>query len=351
MDIAADLLIDDRMETMAKKQAFITLKDHKENFQNNPACRLINPAKSEVGQVSKKILDRINHNLRITTAVNQWNNSTSVINWFKNLSNKQQHTFLVFDIVEYHPSITEDLLLKAINFAKQLTPVTDKETHIIQHARKSLLFHNDSPWVKKNNDSLFDVTMGSHDGAEICELVGTFLLNKLSEKIKKENIGLYRDDGLAVLRNTTSSKADRLRKDITKIFQEHGLRITVQTNLKVVDYLDITLNLNNETFKPYRKPNDTPMYINIHSNHSPIIKRRIPEAINKRVSSISSDESIFNEAAPLYNEALASSGYKNQLQYDPPTNGNRKKRNHPRNIIWFNPHSARTSKQTSDTSS
>ncbi len=172
--------IDDRMESMAKKQAFITLKDHKENFQNNPACRLINPAKSEVGLVSKKILDRMNHNLRAATSVNQWKSSTSVINWFKSIGNKQQHTFLMFDIVEYYPSITEDLLLKAINFAKQHTPITDKEVQIIRRARKSLLFYNDSAWAKKNNESLFDVTMGSYDGAEICELVGTFLLSKLS---------------------------------------------------------------------------------------------------------------------------------------------------------------------------
>eukprot|EP00112_Aurelia_sp_Birch-Aquarium-sp1_P007046 Seg177.1 transcript_id=Seg177.1/GoldUCD/mRNA.D3Y31 product="hypothetical protein" protein_id=Seg177.1/GoldUCD/D3Y31 len=43
--IASDLEIEERMETMAKKQAFITLKDHKENFNNSPTCRLINPAK------------------------------------------------------------------------------------------------------------------------------------------------------------------------------------------------------------------------------------------------------------------------------------------------------------------
>ena len=52
--IAADLKIDDRTECIAPQQAFITLKDHKENFANNPTCRLMNPAKSELGIVSKK---------------------------------------------------------------------------------------------------------------------------------------------------------------------------------------------------------------------------------------------------------------------------------------------------------
>ena len=53
--IAAELKIDDRTECIAPRQAFITLKDHKENFANNPTCRLINPAKSELGIVSKKM--------------------------------------------------------------------------------------------------------------------------------------------------------------------------------------------------------------------------------------------------------------------------------------------------------
>ncbi len=106
---------------MAKKDAFITLKDRKENFHNNPTCRLINPAKSRVDLVSKIDLDRINSNLREITSVNQWKFSILVMNWFKNIRDKQHHTFLIFYIVEYYPSITRDLLLKAINFAKQHT--------------------------------------------------------------------------------------------------------------------------------------------------------------------------------------------------------------------------------------
>ena len=50
---ATSLGIQDRTTTLAKKQAFITMKDHKENFNNAPKCRLINPAKSIIGRVSK----------------------------------------------------------------------------------------------------------------------------------------------------------------------------------------------------------------------------------------------------------------------------------------------------------
>jgi hypothetical protein len=53
---------------------------------------------------------------------------------------------------------------------------------------------------KDGSNSLFDVNMGSFDGAEICELVGLFVLNHLGKRFGKENIGLYRDDGLAIIK-------------------------------------------------------------------------------------------------------------------------------------------------------
>lgn len=68
--IAKELQIDDRISPMEEKQAFITLKDHKDNFNNNPTCRLINPAKSEMGKVSKVILESINETIRKASKAN-----------------------------------------------------------------------------------------------------------------------------------------------------------------------------------------------------------------------------------------------------------------------------------------
>ena len=123
-----------------------------------------------------------------------------------------------------------------------------------------LLFNEEKPWVKKGSASTFDVTMGSYDGAEICELVGLFILERLGETFGHENIGLYRDDGLAALKNVNGKQADKSRKALIEIFNSFGLKITVQTNQKVVNFLDITFNLHNGTFQPYRKPNDEPLY-------------------------------------------------------------------------------------------
>ena len=103
------------MEPMADTQAFISLKDHKEDFDNHPKCRLINPAKSNLGKVCKVILDKINKEIREETRANQWRNSDDTISWFKSIiNNKNKHTFLSFDIADFYPSISEDLLDQAI---------------------------------------------------------------------------------------------------------------------------------------------------------------------------------------------------------------------------------------------
>ena len=112
--------------------------------------------------------------------------------------------------------------------------------------------------------------MGGYDGAEICELVGLFILHHLEQKLNLTSIGLYRDDGLAAMKNHSGPKADRTRKQLIQIFQSFGLQITVQTNLKSINFLDINLNLETGIHQPYRKPNDLPMYINAKSNHPPI---------------------------------------------------------------------------------
>ena len=82
---------------------------------------------------------------------------------------------------------------------------------IKKHARKSLLYNNSESWIKKDS-GLFDVTMGAYDGAEICELVGTFLLHKLSLKYNKNKIGLYRNDGLAIFKNISGPKSEKIKR-------------------------------------------------------------------------------------------------------------------------------------------
>ena len=163
--IAKKLEIADRVECMARKPVYITIKDHKENFNTNPKCRLINPAKSEIRKASKCIVENINKTIRETLHCNQWRNTSNVINWFQNITDKGNYIFIQFDIEEFYPSITKHVLLKAIEHAKLYTSITQQELDIILHARKSLLFSKNKPWEKTINESLFDIRMGSYDGA------------------------------------------------------------------------------------------------------------------------------------------------------------------------------------------
>ena len=284
--------------------------------------------------VSEQILEEINRELVNATKVNQWKNTSSVLQWYRQLPNKRNSTFICFDVVEFYPSISEALLNQALDFACQHVNISATDRQIIINAKHSLLFSNGQPWKKKNSNSLFDVTMGSYDGAETCELVGCYLLSQLNE-IPGVEIGLYRDDGLAVLQQTPSA-TERIKKEICKIFRKCNLKITIEANKKVVNFLDVTLDLNTEKFKPYSKPSSTPLYVHSKSNHPPNIIKNIPESVNRRLSEISSDEAVFNEAATPYQDALHKSGYTYKLEFKPPQKAPPQRRNRSRKIIWFN---------------
>ena len=49
--------------------------------------------------------------------------------------------------------------------------------------------------------------------------------------------------------------------------------------MKIVNYLDVLLNLNNSNYKPYHKPDNKILYI--HSNHPPSILKQIPHRLKK----------------------------------------------------------------------
>ena len=182
---------------------------------------------------------------------NHWRNTTTVINWFKLLPKNDKSRFTKFYIVEFYQSISEELLNRSNSFARSITTISDSVINIIHPSRKSLLFERTSACVKKGNNSLFDVTMGSYDGAEICEPVGLYLLNQLSTVIDKSSVGLYRDDGLAAINNENGPKLHRISKDIIALFKKEGLSITIETNLIETDFLDVTFNLATKKYSPF----------------------------------------------------------------------------------------------------
>ena len=198
------------------------------------------------------------------------------------------------------------------------------------------MISKNKPWKKTTNESLFDVTMGSYAGAEICKLVGLHILSFLGKVYGIQNVGLYQDDGLACLHKISGPASDKIWKDMIKTFQENfGLKITITTNLKTVNFLAITFNLCTRKYQSYKKPNDTPTYISANSNQLPNIIKALPNNISKRISNISSDKATFNNAAPSCNDVLSASGYKENLTYQQDLTPSKKVRQ--RKIIWFNP--------------
>ncbi len=81
--------------------------------------------------------------------------------------------------------------------------------------------------------------LGSFDGAEICDLVGIFLLKDLAKKFGNKLVGLYRDDGLAIIQSKSARIADKVRNKMHEIFKTHGLRITAEISHQIVNSLDI----------------------------------------------------------------------------------------------------------------
>ena len=120
----------------------------------------------------------------------------------------------------------------AITFAKTLISITDPDLKIIKRCKRSLLFSKGEVWKKKSTASYFDVTMGSYDGAEICELVDVYILSHLGTIINKKKMVLYRNDGLITLRGANGQKTDKTRKNIKDIFKNIGFKSDIMANLK-----------------------------------------------------------------------------------------------------------------------
>ena len=186
------------MECHSEANAFLTIKDHKDEFPNSIKCRVINPASNNLGKVSKRILDKISTKCREGTGVNQWRSTQDVLQWFSGVhaanATKKKAKFLQLDISEFYLSISEELLRNSIRFAKNYTTIEQEEEELIMACRKSILFNDGRVWTKKEKN--FDVTMGAQDGAEIAELTGIYLLQQVNDSLskmeQKAHRGLYR---------------------------------------------------------------------------------------------------------------------------------------------------------------
>ena len=147
-------------------------------------------------------------------------------------------------------------------------------------------------------------------------------------------VGLYRDDGLACFENVSGPQAEKIRKDVFKIFkQEFDLNITRKTNLKIVNFLDVTLNLSMGKYQPCNKLDNDPLYIDINYNHPRNITKNLLHSISNQ------RKSLFNGTKDLYNNTLKTNGYKQNIkfQHNVFLEAQKRKSNRVYKVIWFNP--------------
>ena len=174
--------------------------------------------------------------------------------------------------------------------------------------------------------------MGCFDGAEKCNLVGLYLLSLLIQL--GITVGLFRDDGAAVT-TLPPKEAEKLKSKIVKIFKAEGLDITIQANLKSIEFLDAEVDLTTGIHRAFSKPNNNILYIDVKSNHPQCVIKNTPLAVQKRLSMLSSNEEVFNQTAPPYQAALEKAGHRHMLKFEKPTTS--KRSNNRRKITWYNP--------------
>lgn len=87
--------------------------------------------------VKKRITDSGNeiNSIRSKSNANQWRNTQSGINWFFNIKDKDKHSFLVFDIPDFYPSISEALRKLLLEYARLHTTLSNKDIKIIMLSR------------------------------------------------------------------------------------------------------------------------------------------------------------------------------------------------------------------------
>ena len=84
--------------------------------------------------------------------------------------------------------------------------------------------------------------MGVYDGAEVCELIGIFLLNLLGRQYVTKNIGLHRDYGFSIFKNCSDPQMEKIKKQLQKVCKNNGLDVFIECSMKIVNYLHVTFN-------------------------------------------------------------------------------------------------------------
>ena len=152
-----------------------------------------------------------------------------------------------------------------------------------------------------------------------------------------QNIGLYRDDGLAAF-NGTPQEIEKIKKGICNVFCDNDLKITVEANTTKLNFLDVTLDLTSGKYYPYTKEGNIPLYVHTKSSHPPTILKNIPsQSIRGSPRYLLTKNALITLKSSI-RKLSTKSGYRYNLSFNATLNQSpRPLRNTKQNITWFNP--------------
>ena len=145
--------------------------------------------------------------------------------------------------------------------------------------------------------------------------MGLYILDILSRIVSPEQMGLYCVDGLIYIPNINGPNSSNIQKKIIRAFKFLGFKTEVSSNNRIVNFLDVTLDLSNNTYKPLIKTDQYPSYINVDLNHPKTIIKQVPKAVNFRIRNLSANEKIFQESSKIYMDALKNSNFRDEFTY------------------------------------
>ena len=212
------------------------------------------------------------------------------------------------------------------------------DINAIRVSRESLHF-KEKEWVKTSAN--FDMTMGSKDGAECCEIVDLYLIHQITEVeniLQKSDFGTLRDDYLGIAGANRASN-ERIKKKLIKVFEKFGLKIVIEMNKTKVNFLDVTMKLTDGPYKPFIKPNCNVRYVRSQSDHWNTILKQIPPRNRKEIEQHFQQRTNFVSMKDTYQNALNKAGCNCVLKWNekivrenPQRNRRRKKA-----TTWYNP--------------
>ena len=115
------------------------------------------------------------------------------------------------------------------------------------------------------------------------------------------------------------------------------MKVTIQCNLKIEDYLDVTFDLTDFSYHLFNNTNNEKNYLHKQSNHPSSIIKQLLLSVKRCLSKVTSNEKIFNDSIPTYQETLIKAGYNHKLTYQKQDQKKNNSQQRKRQIIWFNP--------------